>query len=34
MATAAAIAMAAQLAVEGSIFLVKAIGCGLFWGLQ
>jgi len=34
MATAGAIALAAQLAVQGSLFLVKALGCGLFWGLQ
>jgi len=34
MATAAAIVAAAQLAVETSIFLVKALGCGLYWAMQ
>jgi len=34
MATAGAIAAATQLAVQGSIFLVKALGCGLFWAMQ
>ena len=34
MATAAAIATAAKLAVEGSVFLVKAVGCGLYWAMQ
>jgi len=34
VATADATAAAAQLAVEGTIFLVKALGCGLFWAMQ
>ena len=34
MGTAAAIAAAAQLAVQGTIFLVKALGCGLYWAMQ
>ena len=34
MATVSAIALAAKLAVEGSIFLVKALGCGLYWAMQ
>ena len=34
MAAASAIALAAKLAVEGSIFLVKAVGCGLYWAMQ
>ena len=34
MATAGAIALAAKLAVEGAVLLVKAIGCGLYWAMQ
>ena len=34
MATAATVALAAKLAVEGTVLFVKALGCGLYWAMQ
>jgi len=34
MATVTGVMLVAKLAVEGTIFLAKAVGCGLFWAMQ
>jgi len=34
MGVAAGAVLIAKLAVEGSIFLAKAVGCGFYWAMQ